>query len=153
MLKNDIVPIIANYHEHRGKKEWLIYQDETDTFKNISRNKLNKIRETYNTINKMCALTTKKIAQHIEVANKIYLEAKKVDETNGGEVQQFLKSIEGLPVKWWSNNTKGEIIKNGIVLKFEINDGFVSKKIETYYQVPSTVESFLALSNNQYKAK
>ena len=150
VLKNDVVQTCVNQIS-QGSKTWLhIYTNAIDTLKNIGRYELSEIRKKHDTLNKMSVPTTKKIAQHIEIVNNMYLEAKAINDKNGGEVQSFLTSIEGLPVKWWNDNTEGEIVQGGIVLKFTIKDGWVHKRIEVYYEVPSTVEAFKKLAENKY---
>lgn len=134
-----------------GKIEYYFNAFEVDNLPNLSTYDKQRIREAHTRPNSIYKPTVKKIQAHIDYQTAIYNDCLVLSKKKGSEVDAFLKSIEGLPVQWWNNKMQGEIIQNGIILKFEINDGRVSQKIEMYYEVNNTVENFKALANNQYK--
>lgn len=136
------------YWEH--KKKYIIYETFTQKLKNCDRYALAKIRENIKEPQQIGVLSTKKLINWFEYHISVINEAKKIDAQNGGEKDAFLKSIEGLPVKWFNDNKQGEIIKNGIKFSFTIGDTYISKKIEVHYSVSNELDNFLLLADNKY---
>ena len=95
-------------------------------------------------------MNLKKITEWFDYYLIVYQDLQKIDLDNSSKKDAFLKSIEGLPVKWYGNGQSGEIIKNGIKFSFTIDVTSVNQKLELYYQVPTSVESFIQLSQNNY---
>lgn len=59
---------------------------------------------------------------------------------------EFLKKIEGLPVKWTAGKRCGEIDGGNFVYKFELyDDGTVSQRIEKTYRFSNDLQMFLQL--------
>lgn len=59
---------------------------------------------------------------------------------------EFLKKIEGLPVKWTAGKRCGEIDGGNFVYKFELyDDGSVSQRIEKTYKFNNDLQTFLQL--------
>ena len=133
------------------KKKFIIYEDFTRRLKNVDRYALASIKEKIQEPQQIGVLSEKKILNWFEYHLAVIQEAIKIDIEKGSEKDAFLKSIEGLPVKWWNNGKSGEIIQNGVKFSFTISETYISKKIEIYYSVPNDLESFLKLSDNQYK--
>jgi len=133
------------------KKKFIIYEDFTRRLKNVDRYALASIKEKIQEPQQIGVLSEKKILNWFEYYLAVIQEAIKIDIEKGSEKDAFLKSIEGLPVKWWNNGKSGEIIQNGVKFSFTISETYISKKIEIYYSVPNDLESFLKLSDNQYK--
>lgn len=136
------------YWEHT--KKYVIYEDFTRTLKNVDRYTLNKIRENIKEPQKIGVLNAKKLLNWFEYHLAVIEEAKKKDAQNGGVKEQFLKSIEGLPVKWWNEGKSGEIVKNGLKFSFTIGEEYITKKIEVYYSVSNELDNFLQLADNKY---
>jgi hypothetical protein len=133
------------------KKKFIIYEDFTRKLNNVDRYALAGIKEKIQEPQQIGVLSEKKILNWFEYHLAVIQEAIKIDIEKGSEKDAFLKSIEGLPVKWWNNGKSGEIIQNGVKFSFTISETYISKKIEIYYSVPNDLESFLKLSDNQYK--
>jgi len=132
------------------KKKFVIYEDFLRTLKNIDRYAIQRIEENFKEPQQIGVLSHNKLINWFEYYLAIIDVAKQVDAQNGGEKEAFLKSIEGLPVKWWNNGVNGEIIQNGVKFSFAIGETYISKKIEIDYKVNDNLESFLQLSNNKY---
>ena len=120
------------------------------TFQNLTKYDIDAIRKQFETPQKVGVLSLKKIQSWINYLNSVDEVCKVENDKYKNEIDLFLKSIEGLPVKW-NGSKKGEIIKNGIVFEFEISETYVSKKIKVHYKPENTLENFLKLSDNQYK--
>jgi hypothetical protein len=133
------------------KKKYIIYEDFTRTLKNVDRYALASIKSQLDEPQQIGVLSIKKLINWFEYHLAVIEEAIKFDAKNGGEKDAFLKSIEGLPVKWWNNGKSGEIIQNGVKFSFTISETYIHKKIEIAHQVSNELEEFLRLSNNQYK--
>lgn len=136
------------YWEHT--KKYVIYEDTLRTFENVDSYTIKRIKENIKEPQQIGVLNLKKLVNWFEYHLAIIDEAKKINDTNGNEKSAFLKSIEGLPVKWWNNNKQGEIVQNGIKFSFTIGETYISKKIEVHYSVNNELENFLKLSNNKY---
>ncbi len=132
------------------KKKFIIYEDFTRTLKNVDRYTLANIREKVQEPQQIGVLSEKKILNWFEYHLAIIKEAIKLNEEKGSEKDAFLKSIEGLPVKWWNEGKSGEIIQNGVKFSFTISETYISKKIEIDYKVNNELDAFLQLSKNQY---
>lgn len=133
-------------------KKYHIYSEElTRKFKNIDNYTLSRIKENIKEPQQIGVINLKKLVNWFEYHLAVIEEAKKINEANGSEEAKFLKSIEGLPVKWDRNGKSGEILQNGVLFSFSIGPTYISKKIEINYKVSNELESFLKLSKNQYK--
>lgn len=74
-----------------------------------------------------------------------------VDKKNANGKEEFFDSIKGLPVRWWDKDQKrGQIVKNGIILEFDVTETMISTQIKLEH-LPSTIENFRKLSENNYK--
>jgi hypothetical protein len=132
-------------------KKYHIYSSElTRTFKNIDNYTISRIKENIKEPQQIGVINLKKLVNWFEYHLAVIEEAKKINEANGSEEAKFLKSIEGLPVKWDGNGKSGEILQNGILFSFIIGPTYISKKIEVNYKVSNELESFLKLSDNKY---
>lgn len=132
-------------------KKYHIYSEElTRKFKNIDNYTISRIKENIKEPQQIGVINLKKLVNWFEYHLAVIEEAKKIDEANGNEEAKFLKSIEGLPVKWDRNGKSGEILQNGILFTFSIGPTYISKKIKINYKVSNELESFLKLSDNKY---
>jgi hypothetical protein len=146
-LINDICKIQISFDTYR--KKYNIFSNEN--YKNLSNYDLSNISRKYKEPNNIGVLTTKKIEAWVKYIQDIHNECIIKNNQLTNEVDSFLDSIKNENVKWWDNNTSGEIIKNGIVFRFKIEKGYVSKKIEIHYSVGNELEVFKKLSNNNFK--
>jgi hypothetical protein len=136
------------YWEYR--KKFVIYEDTLRTFSNIDSYTIKSIKEKIKEPQQIGVLNLKKLINWFEYHISVINEASKLNDINGNEKETFLKSIEGLPVKWWNNGKNGEIIQNGIKFSFNIGETYISKKIEVHYSVNNELENFLKLAQNKY---
>ena len=98
-------------------------------------------------------MTTKKIQSWVEYYTNLYNALRIENDKNYDRIQQFLTSIEGLNVVWTNNKKSGLVVRNGIEYSFQIGELYVSERIKLHYGVGSTLENFLALSENKYQKK
>lgn len=119
-------------------------------FKNLTRYDIQRIKGKFETPQNVGVLNLKKIQNWINYLNSIDEVCLSENDKYKNDIDLFLKSIEGLSVKW-NGSKKGEIVKNGIVFEFEISETYVSKKIKVDYKPTSDLETFLKLADNQYK--
>lgn len=142
------IAFYVRYWEY--KKKYVIYEDTLRTFANVDSYTIKRIKENIKEPQQIGVLSLKKLVNWFEYHIAIINETKKINDANGDEKEAFLKSIEGLPVKWWNNNKQGEIVQNGIKFSFSINETYISKNIKIHYSVNNELENFLKLSNNKY---
>lgn len=100
----------------------------------------------------MGKLSTKKIMDWVKYYESLYNLCFIADKENGEKKQAFIDSIKELPVKWNNRKDGGYVVMNGIELDFTINTTYISKNIKLHYDMSNTVETFLALANNKFKA-
>ena len=146
-LINDVCKIVIRFDSYRKKYNFYF----TENFSNISHYQISDIRKSFDAPQNVGVLTTKKIEKWVKYEQDVYLAIKKKSDELSNGVDTFLKTLEGENVKWFNNNNNksGEIVKNGIKFSFSISDGYVSKKIEIYYDVDNTLEMFKKLSDNK----
>jgi len=131
-------------------KRYVISMD-TRLFENVSTYTFQKISMQHNSPSNIGVLTANKILKWINYFELVYTDLKK-ENTEGSEtIKKFKDSLEGLPVKWNSDNKSGYIDKGGIRLEFKIHSDCVSQNLVIPYYVPDTVESFIQLSDNKYE--
>lgn len=147
LLEHAGLIIQVKYDKHR--KKWLIHSPDS-YYKNLSRWDVTKVHEQFTKPNQIGVLTTKKIQDWVSYYESIHTELIRLDAQKYDKVSEFLKSLEGLEVKWSNNQKTGSIVKNGIEFTFSIDEGNISKKLELRYSVPSSIESFKKLSDNKY---
>jgi len=153
LLKNDVIDVIIRYDSYR--KRYSFYGDwDTSDLKNLSHYQISDIRKKFKEPRGVGKLSKKKITDWIKYEEDVYLACvKKNNELDNG-VNSFLDSLKGENVNWFNQNPErsqwsGEIVKNGVVFKFSIDNGCVSQKIEVHYKTPSTLEAFKLLSDNK----
>lgn len=119
---------------------------------NFSFYQLSRIEEQFKKPNNIGKLTEKKLHDWETYYRHVYYKAVDKLEEIKTRVQSFKNEIidTGLYVNW-SNETSGEIIKNGIKFKFNLIEGHPILNIEIHYKVPNTLQSFLKLSDNNYQ--
>lgn len=143
-LINDVCKIKISWDSYR--KKYNIFSNER--WNNISNWDLTKIKEKHKEPNNIGVLTTKKIESWVKYIQSIHIECNKKESELSNNVQQFIDSIKDENVNWNNDKTSGEIVKGGIVFKFKIENGHISKKIEIHYKVNSDLETFKKISKN-----
>lgn len=157
LFKGDIINVVIRYDSYR--KRYSFYGDwNTSDMKNISIYQIHDIRKKFKEPRGVGKLTKKKIADWIKYETDVYLAVKKANDEHNDKVITFLRSLDGENIKWFTNDPdrgqwNGEIVKNGLVYKFSINDGYINQKIEVYYKTPSTLDAFKLLSDNKINLK
>lgn len=141
----------VKYDQYR--KKYHITADMREHFQNITTDTVNSVKSDLNKPNEIGVLSAKKILEWVHYYEAIYSRIFRKDQENGSAKAAFLKSIEGLPVKWSHDKKQGSIVKNGVEFSFTIGDTYVSKKLELHYSVDASLESFKALADNKYKDK
>lgn len=147
ILQVEPVKIIIKQLGSTYKNEiYLFYRKE---FKNLSHSAVQTIKNTFKEPNAIYKPTTKKIQAWIDYLNAVYSECKRQDDEQGNEINSFLDSIKNEPVKYFKNGMSGEIVKGGLKFSFSIENGYINKKIEVYYEVPTTIENFNKMAENK----
>ena len=144
-LESDVCTMMINYQEYQ-KKYYIHFSEK---FVNLDHYKISEITKRFKAPQNIGVLTTKKIQNWIKHEQDVYLALKQRDEELSNNVESFLETIKGEDVRWFNDNKSGEISKNGIIFKFEISNGYVSKKISIDYKVDNTLEAFKLLSDNK----
>jgi len=157
VLDNDVIGVVIRYDEYRKKYSFYGNWDQR-ILKNLSSYQVSEIKKQFTEPRGVGKLNKKKIADWIKYEQDVYLACKKKNEELDDKVGNFLKTLAGQNVKWITQNEqtgeyKGEIVKNGIEYKFNIENGCISQKMEIYFQVPNNLESFLLLSDNKINRK
>lgn len=147
-LKNDLCSISINKNWD-GKKYHIGTNDYVAN--NLSGYQRNDIIKSFKAPNNIGVLSTKKIQQWIDYINQYVTEIRRKDKENSDEIALFLESIKDEPVKWYAENKRGAIIKNGLRYEFKIEDGYIDEKISLEYFGGQNLELFKQLSDNKYK--
>lgn len=119
----------------------------------VSSSRYHEISEKHYTgITNMKVITAKQLEKYVTAEDAIYKEVLELEAQSKAKKQEFLDSIKGFDVRFWgTNKEEGEIVKNGIRLKFTLEaNGYIYKRIEIDSSVDNNLESFKALSNNKY---
>lgn len=142
---------INKWRNGSKKHHYVIYCPSIDNLKNVSRYALREIMAKMTEPNRIGVLNKKKIQAWVDYYMEVYAKAKAISEQNTDEKDAFLKSIEGLPVRWWNNGKQGEIVMNGLKFEFSLTESYVSKRIEVHYTANSELSTFLAMADNKYQ--
>lgn len=100
-------------------------------------------------LNKMKVLSAKKIAAQVQAIEESYIELCAISAGRQTIVHNFKRSLEGLDVHWWNDDTKGYVDRGGLRYEFSIEaNGYISQRIKnvTYTE---TLETFLKMSDNK----
>lgn len=146
-LKNDLC-VISISKDWRGKKYHIGTNDYVAN--NLNSYQKNDIIKSFEAPNNIGVLSTKKIQQWIDYINQYVTEIRNKDKENSDKIALFLESIKDEPVKWYSENKRGAITKNGLRYEFKIEDGYIDEKISLEY-FGGNLELFKQLSDNKYK--
>lgn len=137
-------------HSSYNKKYSIVCRSFSD-LKNTNYNTVEMCKKDLTEPNNIGKLNAKKILAWVNYYEEIYKRLKVVNDKNGSVKDDFLKSIEGLPVKWDREKKSGRIVINGIEFTFSIGETYISQNLAVHYSVSANVQEFLQLSNNQWK--
>lgn len=137
----------ANYN-----KKYFINCLSIDDLQNINQRSVEHAKKYISAPNSIGVLTAKKLLQWVNYYESLYATLKTENDTNSNEIQQFIASLDGLPVKWNIDKKGGAIIKNGLEFTFSIQQKSVSTNINFYYKTGTLLGDFLKLSDNKYIA-
>ena len=148
-LKNDLCSISIN--KNWDGKKYRIGTNDDQHLNNISGYVRSNIRDSFEAPNNIGVLSNKKIQQWIDYINQYVTEIRNKDKENSDKIALFLESIKDEPVKWYAENKRGAIIKNGLRYEFNIDNGNIDEKISLEYFGGQNLELFKQLSDNKYK--
>lgn len=138
--------VYVSYYSHKKRYSFVDYTE----YPTISRYEQTETIKHIKEPNYVGKLSTKKITEWVNYYNECNKVLKAKDDELNNNVQTFLDSIKDENVQWWNNKNSGEIVKNGIVFSFNIENGWISKKIEVHYSVSSDLDTFKKLSDNKF---
>lgn len=147
-LNHEYLELRINY-----RKKYYISCPSIPKLKNVSHYTVTEQEKKLVKPNDIGVLNTKKIQQWIKYYEALYYACEQIDTANLMKKTTFLHELrdltKDLEIKWFKDGTQGEIEKNGIIFKFEINEEYISKKIELSYKVENDLQSFLNLADNK----
>jgi hypothetical protein len=138
----------VRYSEH--KKKYTIYCEDLRKFQNVTTYTRREIEKNTKEPQNIGVLNLKKIISWFDYYVEIYKELEKADQNNADLKNAFLDSIKDLPVVWNYDKKGGEIVKNGVVFEFKIEETYVRQIVKLDYKVPNTLEAFFKLAENKY---
>lgn len=151
LVKNADLHITIKFDKYR--KKYFVGR-QFPTFVNITHNTIQQAAQNLaarylSEPNQMGVLSSKKIQDWIEYYTSIFEALQVENDKNKKKIEDFLDSIKDLPVTWYRGNKSGSLVKNGIEWSFTIEETYVSTSIKLHYTVDSSLETFLALSDNK----
>ena len=149
-LEHASLSIFVRHNQY--SKKYHVICDSIDRLPNVDMHTKNDVLKSITAPVTIGVLSTKKINDWVRYYEQVYAKLTEKSAQHGSKIDEFLKSIEGMDVHWWDNKKQGEIIRNGIRFRFKIGTESVSKEIDIHYNVPATLDSFLHLSDNKFKA-
>ncbi len=147
-IKNESFPIRVS--AYKGKYN---LHANFNHLKNVTRYDVIEVEKEFQAPQQIGVLTQKKVNAWLTYWTEVYNVLKAKDNVNQGVKEAFLKSLEGLPVHWYTVNKKGYISQNGIEFEFTIHETHVEKKLSISHKVPTGLDSFLKLSANGFATK
>ena len=147
-LSHPELKLQINYSNHEKKYHTRCVSIED--LNNINRYSIIEAKKSITAPNLIGVLTAKKILQWVNYYESLYAVLKAENDTNSNEIQQFINSMDGLPVKWNSDKKGGAILKNGLEFTFSIQEKFVFTHIKLHYTTGETLAAFIKLSDNKY---
>lgn len=113
---------------------------------------------------KMHKINGKRIIDWVNYYTQVWSTMQQMSISRQTVVTEYLRQcrVAGITVKEvldWNGNKTGAFnirgVRNGISYESEIssNNGYISKKLSIHYNVKSSIESFLMLSDNKYQNK
>ena len=130
-------------------KKYSFYCEDIRELKNITYYTEKEAKKKLTEPKQVGVLTTKKIQDWVDYYTNLYNALKVQNDGNTNVINDFLKSIEHLNVRWSQNKISGSIVTNGIEFTFKINETHVSQSINIHYNMANNLETFLKLSDNK----
>lgn len=115
------------------------------------------IQEKLKTPQNVGTLNSRKINEWMDYLRLTHAELVEVSEAREQKVEDFVKEITKHGATFhndMSGGQAGKLVKNGIEFSFTISkaSGYISRKIGVHYSVDDTLENFIKLADNKYKA-
>jgi hypothetical protein len=153
-LKNEKINVIINYWEHKKRYTFTGDWAKWNELKNITSYRKNDIYEKFEKPRNVGVLNKKKIQDWIKYEEDVYLACKAENDSKSNKIKEFLNTLKGENVTWFKNDDEkeqyqGEIIKNGVVYSFSVNDGHINENIKLHYSIDSNLKTFKLLSDNK----
>lgn len=151
-LKNSLLNIDIQPKTFKGK--YLIYADDIRNLPFITNYEVEKASNEIGKPKEIGKLSATKIFAWVLFYEKLYKEVKRVSDESVKRIEEFRKSIKGLPIEWnYKSDTVGQIVKNGITFTFAIeSNGHIDQRLKVDLNVERSVKVFKQLSDNKYKA-
>lgn len=147
LIEENGLTFVIKFDEYR--KKYFIFCDNINDLTNLNHYTETQIRKEFTKPNEIGKLSVKKLNDWIKYETDVHNKLKEINDKNDDKKAQFLKSLEGHPVKWYNDGNSGEIIKNGLKFSFTIEKEYISKRIEIYYETSNDLETFLKLTDNK----
>ena len=144
----DLVLVVS---ETRGNKYTVLCSSLWD-LKSVTPNTINGLKEGLNEPNSIGVFTSGKLRMWVDYYEELYRRSYAVNVENEDKKASFVNSLDGLQVRWWDNNTRGCIEKNGIEFTFHLHETGVYTSMALKYNVGSDLATFLKLANNGLSA-
>lgn len=148
-----------NYLITRGWNGYVrVNHLENDWYPNVSSHKRSETYQKHiGATQNMKVITSKKLQAKIDALNAYRAEMDMLNKEADDKSNTFIKSLEtidkSLKVNWSQDKKRGYIERNGLEFSFSLqDDGYVSKKITLLYSVEQTLDNFLKVSDNKYRA-
>lgn len=142
---------ISFYLEYRFPNRKYEILPNIDHLKQIDRSDLRKqMVENGGQPNLIGVFTTGKVKAWIKFQTEVYKKLEAMNQKRQARIDEFMQKIEELDVEWEKEGAKGKIRRNGLVLSFNIDGGYLFQTIEFDYMVSKDVDTFKKLSDNQY---
>lgn len=149
----DITPyLFLNEHvkvsEYKGK--YRLFDVRFWGFPNVNARKKSEVENMFKVPNHIGVFTSKKVSDWLEYWDVVIAELDRLNTEKQTEIDNFLESLKGLNVVWFTPNKAGKVYLNGLSFEFTIDKGFIDKKIELSFSGGHTVETFKKLADNKY---
>ena len=128
---------------YRSNNKYVTYEDEK------------RIREDIGVPQNIGKMNAKKLTTWIKFVIKVEKELVILSKKRIEKAELFIANFREIGGVVRDNNSNllcGSVVKNGIELSFTIEkNGYISQKLELYFQVNANIENLLKLSSNNYK--
>jgi hypothetical protein len=130
-------------------KKYSIWCRSIDHLRNVTQYTRSQVKQQLTEPNRIGVLNLRKLQDWIQYYENFYRLLQEHDTENAGKKIAFLRSLDGLPVEWISEGSRGRVLRNGLVFSFTISETYVDTRIEVHYACYRDLETFLALADNR----
>lgn len=153
-LLNSIADIWVRPKNWQGKQYTFVLDYKNLPY--ISYYAVDHVKKDLKEPNGVGVLNEKKIREWVDYLVEVYRRLVILSNERVEKVEEFKDKVMKLNPTITSEygNYRGYVKRNGLEYSFEIDrdSGYISEKIEIPYDTNKSIESFLELSNNAYKA-